>query len=85
MTDPRRESAPAVRSRGAEVLHRDAEPTADSSTLRITRLTSVSPATITKRIELTTDGELVKTTPPQMSRGRADVLSLGNLDAFAKN
>lgn len=84
MTDHRRESAPAVRSRGAGgVTGRDAVPAADSSTLRITRFTSVSPATITKRIELNNDGELVKTTPPQMSRGRADVLSLGNLDAFA--
>ena len=51
--------------------------------LAVTVLTAAHPARITKRLELDAAGALVKHTPPQMTRGRADVLALGGMGEFA--
>lgn len=52
--------------------------------LKLTRLTSITPTKITKRLSLGADGALVKSTQPQSSRGRADVLDLDGMNAMAE-
>ena len=54
------------------------------SPLRLTRFTSISPAKVTKTLKISPSGELQKIVPPQMSRGQAEVLTLGCVEELAK-